>query len=144
MKQIAINDKIEETERLKEFIVMEEEQLAEKGKTFDEDKESFQNYVDSVKKEAESTANEVKWLIKVKNEKNELIREIEQTKKSLESETTKILDSLKVSYSHKQFLDEFAEFVGQKEEEEMMSGDKLQKIIDQLNKEVDSNTFITA
>ena len=40
-KQISINDKIEETEWLKEFIIMEEEQLQEKHKTFDEDVQSF-------------------------------------------------------------------------------------------------------
>jgi len=111
MKQIAINDKIEETERLKEFIVMEEEQLAEKGKTFDEDKESFQNYVDSVKKEADETAKKVKDLIAEKNKRNEVIWEKEVQIKLLENDITKVLDNLKVSFDHKGFLDEFAEFI---------------------------------
>lgn len=39
--QIAINDKTEETERLKEYIIMEKEKLEEAKKTFDEDKDKF-------------------------------------------------------------------------------------------------------
>ena len=129
MKQIAINDKIEETERLKEFIVMEEEQLAEKGKTFDEDKESFQNYVDSVKKEADDTAKRVKELIAEKNKRNEVIREKEVQIKLLENDITKVLDSLKISFDHKEFLDEFAEFI-QKKEEDPEGRARTQKVLE--------------
>ena len=65
-KQIAINDKIEETGRLKEFIINEEEQLAEKHKTFDEDKESFNDYINTWKADAEKASAEVKALIEHK------------------------------------------------------------------------------
>jgi len=41
VSQIAINDKTEETERLKEYIIMEKEKLEEAKKTFDEDKDKF-------------------------------------------------------------------------------------------------------
>ena len=41
MTQIAINDKTEETERLREYIQMEREKLDEAKKTFEEDKEKF-------------------------------------------------------------------------------------------------------
>ena len=67
--QICINDKTEETERLKEYIIMEREKLEEAKKTFDEDKDKFQKYMDDLNRKAESTAEEVKDLIGKKNEK---------------------------------------------------------------------------
>jgi len=45
MKQITINDKIEETTHLKEFIESEEEQLKEGRRLFEEDKQKFFKYV---------------------------------------------------------------------------------------------------
>ena len=46
LSQIAINDKNEETERLREFIIMEEEKLEEAKRTFDEDCEKFNKYLE--------------------------------------------------------------------------------------------------
>jgi hypothetical protein len=45
MAQIAINDKTEETDRLKEYIIMEKEKLEEAKKTFEEDKDKFEKYI---------------------------------------------------------------------------------------------------
>lgn len=56
ISQIAINDKSEETERLKEYIIMEREKLEEAKKTFDEDKDKFQKYMDDLNRKAEETA----------------------------------------------------------------------------------------
>lgn len=42
--QITINDKIEETSHLKEFIESEEEQLKEGRRLFEEDKQKFNKY----------------------------------------------------------------------------------------------------
>ena len=42
--QISINDKNEETERLKEYIIMEKEKLEQAKKTFTEDKDKFEKY----------------------------------------------------------------------------------------------------
>jgi hypothetical protein len=42
--QITINDKIEETTHLKEFIESEEEQLKEGRRLFEEDKQKFNKY----------------------------------------------------------------------------------------------------
>ncbi len=44
MSQISINDKSEETERLKEYIIMEQEKLEEAKKTFIEDQDKFKKY----------------------------------------------------------------------------------------------------
>ena len=54
--QIAINDKTEETERLKEYIIMEREKLEEAKKTFDEDRDKFQKYMEDLTRKAEETA----------------------------------------------------------------------------------------
>lgn len=48
MSQIAINDKTEETDRLREYIIMEKEKLEEAKKTFEEDKEKFYKYMDEL------------------------------------------------------------------------------------------------
>lgn len=53
MSQISINDKTEETERLKEYIIMEKEKLEEARKTFDEDKEKFEKYLSELDKKAQ-------------------------------------------------------------------------------------------
>lgn len=48
LSQISINDKFEETERLKEFILMEEEKLEEAKRTFEEDCDKFKRYLEDV------------------------------------------------------------------------------------------------
>ena len=73
VSQIAINDKTEETERLKEYIIMEKEKLEEAKKTFDEDKDKFQKYMDDLNRKAEETTLEVQRLTNEKNEKLDLI-----------------------------------------------------------------------
>lgn len=53
VSQIAINDKREETERLNEYIIMEKEKLDEARKTFEEDKDKFDKYMDDLNKKAD-------------------------------------------------------------------------------------------
>lgn len=48
---------------------MEREKLEEAKKTFDEDKDKFQKYMDDLNRKAEETAEEVKKLNNDKNEK---------------------------------------------------------------------------
>ena len=76
MSQIAINDKTEETERLKEYIIMEREKLEEAKKTFEEDKDKFQKYMDDLNRKKEDTENEVKNLTEQKNKHLEKIGDI--------------------------------------------------------------------
>ena len=57
--QIAINDKTEETERLKEYIIMEKEKLEEAKKTFEEDKDKFTKYMEDLKRKADETDEQV-------------------------------------------------------------------------------------
>ena len=44
MAQISINDKTEETELLKEYIIMEREKLEEGRKTFHEDQSKYEKF----------------------------------------------------------------------------------------------------
>jgi hypothetical protein len=53
--QISINDKNEETERLKEYIIMEKEKLEQAKKTFAEDSDKFAKY----KKDLQDTTKDV-------------------------------------------------------------------------------------
>lgn len=53
--QISINDKNEETERLKEYIIMEKEKLEQAKKTFAEDRDKFAKYC----KDLDDTTKEV-------------------------------------------------------------------------------------
>lgn len=47
---------------------MEKEKLEEAKKTFDEDKDKFQKYMDDLNRKAEETAQEVQRLANVKND----------------------------------------------------------------------------
>lgn len=75
--QIAINDKTEETERLREYIIMEKEKLEEAKKTFDEDRDKFQKYMDDLNRKAEETTIEVQKLTNDKNEKLDMINHLQ-------------------------------------------------------------------
>lgn len=81
-KEISIQDKIEETQRLEgtkyqsiilkiiiilEFILMEQEKLAESKRAFDEDKERYKQYIEQLGIEAENIEKEVKGIVQQKN-----------------------------------------------------------------------------
>ena len=53
---------------------MEKEKLEEAKKTFDEDKDKFQKYMDDLNRKAEETALEVQRLTNEKNERMEKIQ----------------------------------------------------------------------
>ena len=114
--QIAINDKTEETERLKEYIIMEREKLEEAKKTFEEDRDKFQKYMDDLTRKAEETALEVQKLTNEKNERistqNNLLMDIQATR----SEIKRLEEQLVVHKQRKRFLDTLAVSAGRKQE----------------------------
>ena len=69
MKEISIQDKKEETKRLVEFIQMEQEKLAESKRTFDEDKEGYEKYLEQLRADVALIEEEVRELNNKKNEK---------------------------------------------------------------------------
>ncbi|CDW84021.1 UNKNOWN [Stylonychia lemnae] len=113
--QISINDKSEETERLKEYIIMEKEKLQEAKKTFDEDKDKFQKYMDDLNRKAEETAFEVSKLISEKNEKMDRISELMNNIQLKKSKTKQIEEKLNLYKQHKKFLDGLAVSAGRKQ-----------------------------
>eukprot|EP00347_Sterkiella_histriomuscorum_P006295 403353317 len=113
--QISINDKTEETERLKEYIIMEREKLEEAKKTFDEDKDKFQKYMDDLNRKAEETAAEVQKLTLDKNEKIDRITQLVNKIQQKKSNTKQIEEKLMLFKQHKMFLDQLAVSAGKKQ-----------------------------
>ena len=91
---------------------MEEEQLNEKHKTFDEDKDSFNQYIEHVKQDAKKAAEDVQKLINQKTKNNDEIRRLENDISSCDTEMTKVEENLNICKSNKEFLDNMAEYVG--------------------------------
>ncbi len=58
---------------MKEYIIMEKEKLEEAKKTFEEDRDKFQKYLDDLTRKAEETAADV---LRRTNEKNEKLENI--------------------------------------------------------------------
>jgi len=112
--QIAINDKTEETERLKEYIIMEKEKLEEAKKTFEEDRDKFQKYLDDLTRKADETASEVQRFTNDKNERLEEIAQLQLKIQKKKSKIKQIKEKLVVFKQHKEFLDTLAVTAGKK------------------------------
>lgn len=116
ISQIAINDKTEETERLKEYIIMEKEKLEEAKKTFDEDRDKFQKYMEDLNRKAEETAAEVQRLTNEKNEKMDRIQNLQLKIQKKKSKIKQHEEKLVVCKQHKAFLDMLAVSAGKKQD----------------------------
>ena len=68
MAQISINDKNEETQLLREYILMEKDKLDDGRKTFKEDKSKFEKYKMSLQAKSNATELEISNCIQA-NEK---------------------------------------------------------------------------
>lgn len=93
---------------------MEKEKLQEAKKTFDEDKDKFQKYMDDLNRKAEETAFEVSKLIQEKNEKMDRISELMNNIQLKKSKTKQIEEKLNLYKQHKKFLDGLAVSAGRK------------------------------
>ena len=78
MAQISINDKTEETELLKEYIIMEKEKLDEGRKTFQEDKDKYEKFKQDLQAKSTETEESVR---KQHNKIEELLKEINNLRK---------------------------------------------------------------
>ena len=111
MKEISIQDKKEETKRLIEFIQMEQEKLTESKRTFDEDKEGYERYLDQLRADVAYIEEEVKELTDIKNQKKEEIRALNERKQDIHSEWGKIDDMLEIHSTNKDFIKTLGEFI---------------------------------
>lgn len=114
MAQISINDKTEETELLKEYIIMEKEKLDEGRKTFQEDKDKYDKFKQVLQQRSTEVEEEVrkvqKNIDKLQNELNELQKE----KNKLSSDEVKMHEELQDYKRDKKFLDLLAIADGKK------------------------------
>jgi hypothetical protein len=78
MAQISINDKTEETELLKEYIIMEKERLDANKKTFAEDKDKYEKYKMDLQNRSAYTEEQVR---ESHRKIDELLTQIHQLRK---------------------------------------------------------------
>lgn len=105
MKEISIQDKKEETKRLIEFIQMEQEKLTESKRTFDDDREGYERYLDQLRTDVASIEEDVKLLIDQKIKKKDEIRLCLTKKQDIITELGKFEDQLEVHKANKEFVD---------------------------------------
>ena len=94
----------EETEKLKEFIVTENEKLVEAKNSFKEDRDKFQKYVEQLAFEAEKAKQETEKLVDLKQKKNKHINRLKEELAEVNREISKVDDELKVAKDHKDFI----------------------------------------
>lgn len=105
MAQISINDKTEETELLKEYIIMEKERLDANKKTFQEDKDKYEKYKMDLQNKSQITEQN---RVTANRQDEALLAEINSLQKeenSLKSNQHKTEEELEICKAHKKFLD---------------------------------------
>ena len=89
MAQISINDKTEETELLKEYIIMEKEKLDEGKKTFQEDSEKYAKFKEDLHNKSLKTEEEVRKVQRDIDMLQNCINELKKDEAQLISEDSK-------------------------------------------------------
>lgn len=89
MAQISINDKTEETELLKEYIIMEKERLDANKKTFDEDKDKYEKYKMDLQARSAVTEEQVRDAHRKIDELQTEIHKLRKVESSLISQQSK-------------------------------------------------------
>ena len=105
MAQIQINQKKEETELLKEYIIMEKDKLEEGKKTFQEDKEKYEKFKMDLTAKSLQTDTEVKNLNKQIEDLISFENELKKEEGELNSKNSKIEEEITSHKAHKKFLD---------------------------------------
>lgn len=100
-KEISIQNKIDEREKLIEFINNEQEKLGESRKAFDEDRESYERYLERLRIDVACIEDEVKGLVEIKEQKDFTIYKLNQTIHEIEVEKNKVEEQLEVYKDHK-------------------------------------------
>ena len=122
MAQISIADKREETELLKEYIVMEKEKLNDGMKAFQEDKDKYEKYKIDLQQKQLQTEEAVRDVAK---QCEKLLAEISQLKKEEAtdiSQESKFNEELQAFKQHKKLLDLLAISAKKKQPEPQRKG----------------------
>lgn len=93
---------------------MEEEKLQEAQRTFEEDCEKFNKYLEDQQNKATHASEVTKNLTKQKNDLFEEMLGINKQIQDVKTEIKKVGETLSVYKGHREFLEEIAEFVGKK------------------------------
>ena len=94
MAQISINDKTEETELLKEYIIMEKEKLDEGRKTFQEDKDKYEKFKQDLQAKSNQAEEDVRKKQQDMDEHLARINELKKRQSGLQSEDKKCEEEL--------------------------------------------------
>ena len=114
MCQINIDDKTEETELLKEYIIMEKEKLEEAKKTFHEDKDKYEKYKNDLNEQSVKAEDKLRKMQKLAEKETLAINQLEKQEGQINSQMSKCQDDLKGHKKHKKFLDLLAIDAGKK------------------------------
>ena len=90
LAQIQINNKMEETETLREYIVMEKDKLEEGKKTFQEDKEKYDKFKMDLQEKSRQTEEEVRNVQKKIEDLVNTINELKKQDAELQSKMSKV------------------------------------------------------
>ena len=93
---------------------MEEEKLEEAKRTFNEDCEKFNKYLEDQQNKATQAAEVAKSMGKHKNELFEETLGINKQIQEIKSEIKKVEETLGVYSAHREFLNELADYAGKK------------------------------
>ena len=139
MAQISINDKNEETQLLREYILMERDKLDDGRKTFKEDKSKFEKFKMSLQAKSNQTESEITNTIQA-NEKLQLtINDKKKEEAQLASQISKNEEEIKHHKKNKEFLEELRNNFNPSNSKK----NRLRKI-KQGQGERDGNTFMTS
>ena len=100
---------------------MEEEKLQEAQRTFEEDCEKFNKYLEDQQNKATHASEVTKNLTKQKNDLFEEMLGINKQIQDVKTEIKKVGETLSVYKGHREFLEEIAEFVGKKKRKDTPS-----------------------
>ena len=105
MAQISINNKTEETELLKEYIVMEKDKLEEGKKTFHEDTEKYQKFKLDLTAKSQQTEDEVRKVQSKIESLHATIISLKKQEAEQLSKESKLEEEIVLHKASKKFLD---------------------------------------
>ena len=114
MAQIQINNKTEETELLKEYIVMEKDKLEEGKKTFQEDRDKYEKFKLDLTAKGQQTEDEVRAVQRLIEESTTQIAQLKKLEAEQASKESKVEEEIVLHKASKKFLDLLAIASGEK------------------------------
>eukprot|EP00347_Sterkiella_histriomuscorum_P004118 403361685 len=142
---MSISNINEESERLRDYIIMEQEKIREAKHQFDEDCQRFHDYLEQINFKNSELNTEQEKLKKEKNLLNKQIDEVTSQIKDVKNDLKKVDGSLTDYKELKTFIHQvLIQTKTEEEEQNCIANQKSQEIGDQIEGQEDpSNIFIT-